>query len=78
MHDGAPFVGQALPANENISGTISVANAEDLSLEAFGCVFIAPARWPAGFPPFCGAPVRPGLPYCPRHAALCYGEGARR
>jgi len=35
------------------------------------CVFIAAASWPAGAPPFCGAPVFPGSPYCAPHRELC-------
>lgn len=73
MHDGAPFAGLILPAEENISGTFGFANADDLPLDPFGCAFIAAAAWPAGFPPFCGLPVVPGSAYCRRHAGRCRG-----
>ena len=73
MHERAPFAGLNVPAEENISGTFGFANVDDLPLQSFGCAFIAVDRWPAGFPPFCGAPVVPGSAYCPRHAAHCRG-----
>jgi hypothetical protein len=65
--------------DKNISGTITIANSEDIALDAYGCAFIAAADWRAGFPPFCGKPVLPGTPYCAQHAALCgRWAGARR
>jgi hypothetical protein len=76
MHDDGPFAGQALPANENISGTNSAANHEATSESELGCVFIAAERWLAGKPPFCGKPALPGSPYCRNHAALCRGHAA--
>jgi hypothetical protein len=35
------------------------------------CAFIAADVWPAGAPPFCGAPVQRGSSYCPTHARIC-------
>jgi hypothetical protein len=74
MHHDGPFAGRTLPAEENISGTNVKANVEDAWLDQFGCAFIAASRWLAGRPPFCGKPVRPGSPYCPRHDAFCRGQ----
>ena len=81
MHDGGPRPGLSLPVDENISGTNGAANTEDspetglgetgAEDSGWGCVFIEPYTWPAGFPPFCGRPVLPGSPYCPAHAARC-------
>jgi hypothetical protein len=70
----SPQPERALPADENISGTTGAANSEDSPKECaekWGCVYIAAERWLPGKPPFCGKPVLPGSPYCPRHAALC-------
>jgi hypothetical protein len=81
MHDRGPHDGQILPGGENISGTFGRANEEDSTESGgLGCVFIVAHRWPAGFPPFCGAPTLAHSPYCPPHAALCRapaGEGER-
>lgn len=76
MHDGGPRDGFGLPEDENISGTMGAAKAEDSAESLAGCVFIEPHTWPAGFPPFCGRPVLPGSPYCPAHAARCAAPAA--
>ena len=81
MHGGGPYHGRVLAKNENISGTLTAANAENSRLgtmleDNWGCVFIEPYLWPAGFPPFCGRPVRSGSPYCAAHAALCAAPAA--
>lgn len=43
-----------------------------------GCRFIAAETWPAGAPPFCGAPVKPGSAYCAAHAGRCAVDPASR
>ncbi len=79
MDKRSPF-GGSVSVGENISGTISGCREDatwnrttsDLG-EKIGptCCFIAAESWPAGEPPFCGAPALPGSPYCASHASLC-------
>ncbi|HLI22081.1 MAG TPA: hypothetical protein VKV32_13230, partial [Stellaceae bacterium] len=60
MHRRNPRLGRAFFCGENISGTMSGANAENFRperLAEWGCAFITPARWLAGKPPFCGRPT---------------------
>jgi hypothetical protein len=76
MHDGGPHHGFGSPDDANIAGTSISANSEDPAESSpdeseWGCVFIEPYTWPAGFPPFCGRPVLAGSPYCQAHTARC-------
>lgn len=84
MHGRVPFHSDAA-LDENISGTIShgpepVAKSDsrvrkETPETGFGdeqrCAYIAADAWPAGAPPFCGAPVQRGSAYCLRHARIC-------
>jgi len=84
MHGRVPFRG-AIGAYENKSSTQSHergaaaksdsrVRAESLeagSADERRCAFIAADTWPAGAPPFCGAPVQRGSAYCPAHARIC-------
>src|SRR5579864_4136052 len=84
MHGRVPFHG-AIGAYENKSRTKSHGRgaaaksdsrvrAESLdagSADERRCAFIAADTWPAGAPPFCGAPVQRGSSYCPTHARIC-------
>ena len=36
------------------------------------CRFIAVDAWEVGVPPYCGAPLLSGSPYCVDHHRLCY------
>src|SRR5579864_2141020 len=40
------------------------------------CAYIAADSWPPGAPPFCGAPVLLGSPYCAEHTRLCTADPA--
>jgi hypothetical protein len=40
------------------------------------CAYIAADTWPPGAPPFCGAPVLLGSPYCAAHTRLCTADPA--
>jgi hypothetical protein len=75
MHRYVP-IGENFANEENISGTLPrTIDREKPSVSGpEGCVFIAADSWPAGYPPFCGAPVLTGSPYCPAHAQLCRAD----
>ncbi len=86
MHDWLPGWDN-FAAGENITETIQLFGATakpgvdaDATPAAFpepgtpGCAYIAADRWPAGQPPFCGAPVQPGSPYCTAHRRICTAD----
>jgi hypothetical protein len=88
MHGYPPFRNN-LTQNENISRTLLDFRAG--SKDGFGarivgpepalsverrCVYIAAETWPPGAPPFCGAPVLLGSPYCAEHTRLCTADPA--
>jgi GcrA cell cycle regulator len=68
---GSLLACDAVPASECWKGVGKVGLIE---LEPHHC------RWPLGEHPavtFCGADSYPGLPYCGRHAAICYRPSSR-
>lgn len=86
MHGHPPWRSN-LAADENISGTILDFRAAakprvwtESAHAAVGdwhegrCAYIAADHWPPGAPPFCGAPVLIGSPYCAQHTRLCIAD----
>jgi hypothetical protein len=84
MHGHPPPFRRDLTLNENISGTLLDFRArsklgffartvgfEPAESAPRGCAYIAADTWPPGAPPFCGAPVLLGSPYCAQHTRLC-------
>jgi hypothetical protein len=84
MHGHPPPFRRDLTLNENISRTLldfrarskPSFSARSVGLEPAesaprGCAYIAADTWPPGTPPFCGAPVLLGSPYCAEHTRLC-------
>jgi hypothetical protein len=88
MHGHPSPIRRDLTLNENISGTLldfrarskpgffARAGLEPAESAPLGCAYIAADTWPLGAPPFCGAPVLPGSPYCAAHTRLCTADPA--